>query len=93
MTATNDNHIGKLETQLQQWGAKLDELVAKADEVGAETKAEYRQAIDELGKKYQTAQAKLAELKTAGGTKWELFKNGIEHAWSDVETAFKGLKS
>lgn len=27
-------HVGKMETQLKQWGARLDQIVAKAEKAG-----------------------------------------------------------
>ena len=55
-------HVGKVEAQLRQWGAKLDDLVAKAEEAGTEAKIEYRKRIDDLKAKHQVAQAKLEKL-------------------------------
>jgi len=89
---TTDANIGKLEAQLSHWGAKLDELVAKAEESGAEAKADYRKHIDDLKAKHRAAHAKLEEFKAAGNGKWEHFKIGVESAWSELENAFKALK-
>jgi hypothetical protein len=91
MDNTQEN-IGKRETQLRQWGARLDQVVAKAEKVGAEVNAAKRQRVDEVRTKYQAAQSKLDECKAAGSEKWETFKTGLETAWSDLETAFKKLK-
>jgi peptidoglycan hydrolase CwlO-like protein len=90
---TREAHVGKMETQLKQLGAKLDELVAKAGEAGTEAKSDYRKRIDDLKSKHQTAQSKLDELKVAGSEKWETFKTGVESAWNELEDAFKKLKS
>jgi multidrug resistance efflux pump len=88
---SREAHVGKMETQLKQWGAKLDELVAKADQAGAEAKIEYRKRIDDLRAKQKVARAKLDELKTAGSEKWETLKAGVESAWNELEAAFKKL--
>lgn len=89
--ATRKAHIGKMESQLKHWGAKLDGLLAKADDTSAETKAEYRKSVGELKQKHQAAQAKLDELKAAGSEKWEVFKVGVDSAWRELEVAFKKL--
>jgi thiamine monophosphate kinase len=89
----SQEHMGKLEAQLKQWGARLDQVVAKAEKVGMEVNAEKRKRLDELKAKYQAAQSKLGEFKAAGGEKWETFKTGVETAWSDLEAAFKKLKN
>lgn len=83
---------GKREAQLRRWGARLDQIVAKAEKVGIEVNAAKRQHLDEARTKYQAAQSKLNEYKAAGSEKWETFKTGLETAWSDLETAFKKLK-
>jgi DNA repair exonuclease SbcCD ATPase subunit len=88
-----EEHVGKREAQLKQWGAKLDQLVAKAEKAGAEMKIERRKRIDDLKAKYQAAQAKLAELKAAGGEKWGVLKTGVESAWNELEAAFKKMKN
>lgn len=90
MGSVEDN-VGRMETQLKQWGAKLDELIAKADEAGTAAKIDYRKRIDDLKAKHLAATAKLDELKVAGSEKWETFKSGIESAWGELETAFKKL--
>ncbi len=92
MEKTEDN-VGKLETQLKQWGARLDELVAKADRAGTTARIDNRRRIDDLKAKVHAAQAKLDEVKTADSEKWETLKTGVESAWSDLELAFKKLKN
>ena len=84
-------HVGKMEKQLKRWGAKLDELGAKAEGAGTEVKVEYRKNIDDLKAKYQVAQSKLDELKAAGSEKWETCKTGVEGAWKELEAAFGKL--
>ena len=84
--------VGKIETRLRQLGTKLDKLLAKADESGAEVKVEYRNQIDHIKNRHAVVQGKLTEYRAAGGQKWDNFKNGVETAWQDLENAFKALK-
>lgn len=84
-------HLGTLEARLKQWGANLDELLAKADDVGAEVKSDYRKSMDDLKAQYKSAQGKLDELKAAGSADWETFKTGVEGAWNELEIAFKKM--
>jgi chromosome segregation ATPase len=86
-------NIGKLESQLKDWEAKLDVLVAKAEVVRAEAKSDYREHIDELKTKHRLAKAKLEELKAEGNDKWDTLKSGVESAWNELENAFKKLKA
>ncbi len=89
---TAEANVGKLEAQLSQWGAKLDELMAKVEQGGAEVKLDYRNSIEDLKAKHRAAHLKLDELKAAGNGKWDHFKTGVESAWIELEHAFKSLK-
>jgi hypothetical protein len=90
MDHTQEN-IGKKEAQLRRWGARLDEIVTKAEKAGIEVNAAKRQRVDEAMAKCQTAQSKLNEYKTAGCEKLQRLETGVESAWSDLESVFKKL--
>jgi hypothetical protein len=82
-----------MEMRLRQWGARIDRIVAKAEEAGSEANVERRRRVDELKAKYQAAQSKFSEFRAAGSEKWDTFKTGVETAWNDLEAAFKKLKN
>ena len=84
-------HVGKMEKRLKRWGAKLDELAAKAEEVGVEAKADYHKHVDDLKTQHKDVRGKLEELKTASGNEWESFKRGVESAGKELEDAFKKM--
>lgn len=89
---TMEDHVGEMEAQLSQWGAKLDELVAKADLTAAQARLDHRVRIDELKAKYRLAQAKLDELKAAESSEqWEIIQAGVETTWNELELAFEAL--
>ena len=88
---TVEAHVGKMETELGRWGAKLEDLSAKADAAGTGAKIDYRGRLDDLREKYEIAAARLAELKRAGNDRWETLRPGIETAWTDLEDAFREL--
>lgn len=83
--------VSKLEDQLKLWGAKLNELVAKAEVAGQETKIDARKHLEDVKAKLADARAKLDEAKAGGGEKWEKFKAGVEHSWKELEGAFHKL--
>jgi len=83
--------IGRMEAELRQWSARLYNLLAMADLVGRGTRIDYRERLDDARKKYDAAEAKLAELKAAGRGKWEIFSGGVDDAWSELATAFTRL--
>jgi len=84
--------VGKIETRLRQLGAKLDKLVAKADEAGTDTTVDYRRSIDLIRDKRAVVQGKLNAYRAANGQKWDSFKGGVEIAWQDLADAFKAIK-
>ena len=88
-----DATVSALEGQLERWGAKLDELVAKGSAAGRDAKVEARAHADELKSKLRAARSKLDAAKAAGGDKWDAFKEGLEASWKELEAAFKQLAS
>jgi len=91
MMETVEWHIGKMEAELKEWGARLEKLVAKAHASGTGAKIDYRNRLDDLSQKYAAAEKRLTELKAAGTHKWDTHKGGVETAWSELATAFTRL--
>jgi hypothetical protein len=85
---TAGTDLGKMEAELRQWGTRLDNLLAMADVVGSAARIDHRERLDDLKKKYDAAEAKLAALKAAGSGKSQSFRGGVENAWSELATAF-----
>ena len=85
-------NVDKMEAQLKLWAAQIDGMAAKAEKTCPWAKIECHQGIDDLKARRAVAQAKVDEFKAAGSEKWEEYKAGIEHAWSDLEVAFRNQK-
>ena len=83
----------KLEAQLKDWDAKLDELKVKALEAKAELRADYEKQIDTLSGKRTVAQAKLQELRLRTEDAWEDLKGGTERAWDEMRKALDQVAS
>lgn len=81
----------KMEAQLEQWGAKLDELVARAEAAGEDALSDGRKRVKELKAQHASARAKLEDLKAAGSDRWTILKQGVESAWAELESAFSKL--
>jgi len=84
-------HVGKMEEQMTQWGARLDALAAKATEAGKKVKSDYHLRIEELKAQHSAMQSKLSDLKASEGGKWDDFKAGLDKSWAELESAFKKL--
>jgi multidrug resistance efflux pump len=84
-------HVGKMEAQLNRWGAKLDALAAKTEssDAGAKNKADFKKHIDDLKAKHKLVKSKLEESRIGGIDKWMTFKAGLERSWKTFEKAFK----
>ena len=85
---TVEGRVGKMEAELRQWGARLDNLLAMAEVAGTAAGIDQRQRLDDLKAKYDAAEARLIELKAADSGKWDTCKSGVETAWSELAKAF-----
>ncbi|TVP61508.1 MAG: hypothetical protein EA342_20665 [Leptolyngbya sp. LCM1.Bin17] len=84
---------GKMEAQLQEWGAKLDEMQAKANQVSADKKADLDQQIAALRAKRNAMQQRLSDLTAASDDAWQSVKVGLQEAWHDLRQGFEEAAS
>ena len=78
----------KIEAQLKEWGAKIDELKAKAGKSGVELKMKYERQIEDLRAKQDVVQKKLREFKESGEETWEGLKTGMEKSLGELKDSF-----
>ena len=83
----------KMEAQLKEWGARLEDWKNKAAKAGAEAQAEMNKQLDQLRPKLEAAQQKLKELKAAGGEAAEKVKEGSEKALAELQKTWEAVKS
>ncbi|MFH2005015.1 MAG: coiled coil domain-containing protein [bacterium] len=88
---TMEEYVGKMETRLKKWGARLDDLVLKADQSGEKATTEYHKRIDELKAKHRAARTKVDEMKAANSEQWKTFKAGIDGAWNELGSAYRKM--
>ncbi len=91
MQTGEEADFGSMEAELMRWSAKLSELGAKSYTAGSEAKFDYRKRVDDMREKYEAAEVKLGELKAAGSAQREIFRGGIETAWSELAAAYRRL--
>jgi hypothetical protein len=89
---TAGQEVGRIETRLRQLGTRVDRLVAKASEAGAEVKVDFGKQVDYVKDKRAAVQSQLDAFRAARGQKWDNFKGGVEMAWRDLENAYKVLE-
>jgi hypothetical protein len=80
----------RIEATLQEWGGEIEKLRKRADQLGAEARVKYRDQIEDLRTRQETAGRKLEELKRAGGEAWEDLRKSAESA---IEELKKGVES
>ncbi len=83
----------KLQAQLDEWGAEIDKLKAKADKAETDAQLNYYKQIEELRSMQEASSKKLVELKEASDDAWEDLKAGIETAWDSLGNALKSAIS
>jgi len=91
--STKDEYIRKMHSRLDQWSNEIDALAAKADQVGAKTRAEYHEHIEILHGKRDHAKKKMEELQQSAAGAWEDMKAGVEMAWDAVGEALASVRS
>ena len=91
--ALKEAYQEKIEAQLREWTARINELKAKADGAKADAKVEMYKRIDVLRAKEEVAQAKLQELMQAGADKWEEIRTSLDKAMDDLKTTWKSTRS
>lgn len=88
-----DAYEKKLKAQLDEWGADIDKLKAKAEKAEVEAQLEYYKSIEELRSMQLAANEKLNELGEASDDAWEDLKAGVENAWDSLGKAVNNATS
>lgn len=83
----------KLEDQLGEWDAKLEQLRAKAKEAKADISAEFEVQLEALAARRAVAQEKLRELRQHGESAWEDLTAGADKAWKELREAIERAAS
>jgi uncharacterized protein YlxW (UPF0749 family) len=82
----------KLQAQLDEWNAEIEQLKAKADKAEAESQLEYYKKIEELRTLQDDARTRLSELEQAGDEAWQDLKAGLDNAWDSLSNAMRSAK-
>jgi nucleotide-binding universal stress UspA family protein len=75
----------KIEVQLREWGAKIEELKTRAEKSKADLKIKYEKQIQDLQVKQAVVQQRLRELRESGENVWEELKTGVEKSLDDLK--------
>ncbi|MDO8811754.1 MAG: hypothetical protein Q7J38_06975 [Gallionella sp.] len=75
----------KMSAQLKEWGAQIDLLEAKMENVGADMRIKRAEELQELRAKQHAASEKIKELGKASGEAWEQVKITADKIWDDLK--------
>lgn len=83
----------RIETELHEWGVKIDILKAQAEASKTEAKSMYVQQIEDLRAKQEAATGKLNQLQKSGEGSWEDVKKEVDDALADLGKAIRDALS
>lgn len=75
----------KLESQMKEWKAKIDQLNARAGKIEESAKLKFEEQMAKLRTQHQIAQTKLQALKESGSGAFEHLKAGVEGAVGELK--------
>jgi universal stress protein A len=84
-----EGYVQKMETQLKDWGTKIDALKNKAEAAKGEVKSKYLEQAEELRKKQEAAKKMLQELKQSSSLAWGDLKSGLDQILKDLKRSLK----
>jgi hypothetical protein len=82
-------YIDKISARLKEWDDEIRKLEARADILKADTKANFREQIEELNGKKDEAQKKLNQIREADEEAWQELKEGIVKSWETLSDSIK----
>ena len=84
-----DEFVAKLETQLERWSARLDDLTVRARHLGLEARPSLEARLDNRKVKLAAARQKLDALKIIGDDRYETAKTALESFWKDAKAVLE----
>lgn len=78
----------KLQTSLDDYKKKIQELEAKAGTVKEESKAEFAKEMEKLKAQEQELTKKLTALKSDSGSAWENIKSGLDNSLKELQKSY-----
>jgi hypothetical protein len=90
VSGSREHYQEKIESTLNEWSEEIERIRRKADLLGAEARVKYREQIEDLRVRQETARKKLEDLKRTGGEAWEDLRNGAEAALDELKKGVEG---
>jgi uncharacterized coiled-coil DUF342 family protein len=87
---SREHYQEQIESRLNEWAQEIEKIRKKADKLGAEARGKYREQIEDLRARQDTAREKLEDLKRTGGEAWEDLRSGAEAALDELKKGVEG---
>ena len=78
VAGSKEHYQEQIESMLNEWGEEIEKIRKKADKLSANARGKYREQIEDLRARQETARNKLEDLKRTSGEAWEDLRNGAE---------------
>lgn len=83
----------KIESQLREWRAKIDQLEGKLATLSGEAREELEKNIAELRRQKGIIRERWNELQKSGGEAWDRLMEGVEKASAELKEALERVIS
>ena len=81
-----ETYVNEMHAQIDTLDARMQKLVAKAEEVKADTRVGMQGNLAELTKKRQELEDKMNALRAESTGSWDDVKKGVERAWEELKS-------
>ena len=93
LAGSREHYQEQIESTLNEWGEEIEKIRKKADRLGADARGKYREQIEDLRLRQETARKRLEDLKRAGGEAWEDLRSGADAALDELKKGVEGAVS
>ena len=90
LAGSREHYQEQIESTLNEWGEEIEKIRKKADRMGADARGKYREQVEDLRVRQETARKKLEDLKRAGGEAWEDLRSGADAALDELKKGVEG---
>lgn len=84
-----DAYVQKMKARIDEWGADIEKLEAKARGAEADMKIKYQEQLTAMRQQREKAREKMRELEDASEDAWERLREGMESGWESMSKAFR----
>lgn len=91
--SNRDAYIAKIQLQLDELNASMNELELKAKEAKQEARDKFKTEMDKMREQSKLAVAKLAEMRSASEDSWKTLVEGMEKVRDAFTHSFHYFKS